>query len=134
MMLSNFDYKTIDYVPENMNPTISSENDELRVINYAEPPANIAVHQTNPFTANKTYEVVDVSITPLRQSLDESRNSDYQSILYNFGYHNKSNGFLRYRPYYSSNGTAYYDLSINIPDTDIVTRYKVYWIEEDGTI
>lgn len=134
MMLSNFDYTTIDYVPENMNPTISSENDENRAINYAEPPADIAPHQTNPFIANKTYEVVDNSLTPLRQNLDETRNSNYRNILSAFGYSSKSGGFNQYRPYYSSNGTAYYDLSINIPDTDIVTGYKIYLIEEDGII
>lgn len=134
MMLSNFDYRTIDSLAENANPTISSQNDEFRVINYSEPTQNVAPHQTSPFDANKIYSIVSRSITPLRQALDESRNTDYQSILHSFGYSNKSNGFLRYRPYYSQNGTAYYDLSINIPDCNIVTGYKIYLIEEDGTI
>lgn len=134
MMLSNFDYKTIDSLAENHNPMISYQDDATRQIDYAEPVPNVATHQTDVFTANKIYEIVSRVIIPIRQGLDESRNTDYQEILYNFGYHNKKDGFIRYRPYYGSNGTAYYDLSISIPDISVVSKYKIYLIEEDGTI
>lgn len=131
LILSTYDYKTIGYLNDN-SPILSYDNFGKLVSRTEKDSVQILSHQVNPAVADKTYSILETTISPIKESICVRPNSNYSSLIQNFGHHGTTTGpnIIKYRPGYRPNGDAYYDLELNVTDVDGVIGYNIYMIEE----
>lgn len=129
MALSSFDYRTIEYIQPANSPVFYDDFGKMTSITSIIDTPSIN-SQTVPFFADKAYNINDVVISKIRDSVEIRPDIEYSSILLNYGYHSLSPDIIPYRAGYRADGSAYYDLEISIPNVGGVVGYNIYMIEE----
>lgn len=132
LVLSQFDWETIDFVPD-YTGTVIRENGEVIQTTYAEPQETIR-STVNPIIANTIFRIQNNTFAPVIKAVSPLR-SGYTKYLQNFGHHrNRSSEMREYFPGYKANGNPYYDIEIDFEDMPEVNSYTIYLVEEDGII
>lgn len=134
LVLSNYDWETIDYVPDTVGRIIMA-NGEVTSYTYATD-KQIIKTSVNPQISEMIYKMQNTSFAPIIQSLDFVR-SGFETYLQNFGHYIKrsqNKGITQYFPGYYQNGEPYYDIEVTFEDIGEVTGYTIYLVEEDGII
>lgn len=127
--LSSFDYKTIQSI-QDATQTVQYDNfgKVLSISNKDE--IQLVTPQTDPSIANDIYDVAELVIIPVKNSLQIKPETAYSTILSNYGYHGSGPNIIKYKPGYRADGIPYYDLEIPVTDPDGVIGYNIYMIEE----
>lgn len=129
LVLTNFDYKTIEGIGD-YRPSVSyDEFDSITSVELSESD-NITVPQTTLEQSDITYNIAATTISPIKYSIQSLPGISYSSILSNYGYHSSGPNNIKNYAGYRSNGQAYYDLEIPVLDVDGVIGYNIYMIEE----
>lgn len=127
--LSSFDYKTINNIQDssvtvqydNFGKVLSISNKEDTVL---------VTPQTDPKIANDIYDMAELVVVPIKNSLQIKPGIEYSTILSNYGYYASGPNVAKYKPGYRADGSPYYDLEIPVTDPDGVIGYNIYMIEE----
>lgn len=129
-VLTNYDYNSIDSVPDS-NPLVSYSAEGEIVYIKPSSSAYIATQSKNPMMINNSYLIYEASIFPVVESLSTEYGTTYNSILSNFGHIEEGQQDITPSiPRYDTNGNASYDLKIEFLDLAGVVSYKTYTIEE----
>lgn len=134
VMLTNYDYKSIDFIPSD-SPNIKYD-DSGAVVDYSYlEESSTTRHQSSPSVAEKIYGISDGSIDVIRAVLDIKPDSDYKDFLECFGNYKEGGQVItKNLPGYKKDGSPYYDFELTISDYDLVTEFEIYLVEEDDTI
>jgi hypothetical protein len=129
MVLANYDYQTIDTVSENELYVYQDDDGQYfaEVLEYTDS----VVPSVNATTANIIYAIQETTVSDIDDKLNNLLSNVYSDILQYFGKYNSSNEFVKFRPGYTKDGRAYYDMELPIVDISGVLGYNIYMIEED---
>jgi hypothetical protein len=130
MVLSNFDYQTIDLVDEDSSIVYQNENGEYEV-DFTEYPPNI-VGSVDSSTADIIYEINDKTLSVVENELNIKSGEVFESKMKYFGKGTDTGSFTKYLPSYDENGVPRYDLELPAPDISVVIGYNIFMIQEDG--
>jgi hypothetical protein len=124
-ILTNFDYTSIDSVPDT-NPSIAYDTDGQIIYIKPNPSLYIANASKTPMLMNDSYLIYDAGISPALEKLDTKYGYTYNSVLSNFGYFKESSQEITPNlPKYDANGNPAYDLQIEFLDLSTVSSYEV---------
>jgi hypothetical protein len=129
MVLSNFDYQTIDLV-DSVSPATYQNTDGSFSINFRDVPPTV-IASTDSSTANMIYAINDTTVRDIDDKLNNPLSDVYSDVLNYFGKHSSSGTFVKYLPKYDEDGKPYYDLQIPTVDISGVLGYNIYMVEED---
>lgn len=129
MVLTNFDYQTIDLVDE-VSPALYQDIDGQFSVDFKDY-TTVIVPSTGSSIANMIYAVNDTTISDIDNKLNNPLSDVYADVLVYFGKHNAAGKFVKYLPKYDADGKPHYDLQIPTTDISGVIGYNIYMIEED---
>jgi hypothetical protein len=127
MVLSNFDYQTIDLVDETSSFVYQNSEGDYEV-DFTEYPPNI-VGSVSASTANLIYDISDKVLSYIENELNSD---EYLNSLKYFGKNDSTGSFIKYTPSYDENGIPKYNLEISVDNSNSVIGYNIFMIQEDG--
>jgi hypothetical protein len=131
MVLSNFNYQTIDLVDEDSSLIYQNNNGEYE-IDFTEYPSNIIGSVDSP-TANFIYAINETTLSDIEDKLNVKSSEKFEQKMQYFGRGTDTGSFTKYLPFYDENGVPRYDLEMPVVDISGVIGYNIFMIQEDGT-
>lgn len=131
MVLSNFDYQSIDLVDQSYSEIIENEDGTFEYLVAEDIDTVFAT--ASPQTANMIFSINNATITSIDNALNNPLSDTYSDILKWYGRYNSKGEFTANLPAYDNDGKPRYDLNLSEDSVDIsgVLGYNVYMIEED---
>ena len=127
--LSSFDYKTINSIQDSTE-TVQYDNFGKVLSVSSKEDTILVTPQTDPKIAHDIYDVADLVVIPVKNSLQIKPGTNYSTILANYGRYTSGPNITKYKPGYRADGSPYYDLEVPVTDPDGVIGYNIYMIEE----
>ena len=131
MVLSNFNYQTIDLVDEDSSVVYQNQNGEYEV-EFTKYPENIIGSVDSP-TANFIYAINETALSDIENKLNVKSSEKFEQKMQYFGRGTDTGSFTKYLPFYDENGVPRYDLEMPVVDISGVIGYNIFMIQEDGT-
>ena len=127
-ILTNFNFKTIDSVSESRPVASYDSFGVITGLESKEPQEYKNIPDIGQ--SENMYNISDLVIIPIRNSIEKNPNNTHATILSNFGSHSSGPDIEQYRPGYLDDGTPYYDLEISPSNIGGILGYNIYMIEE----
>jgi hypothetical protein len=131
MVLSNFNYQTIDLVDEDSSIVYQNDDGEYE-IDFTEYPSNI-IGSVDSSTANFIYAINETTLSDIEDKLNVKGLEKFEQKMQYFGRGTDTGSFTKYLPFYDENGVPRYDLEMPVVDISGVIGYNIFMIQEDGT-